>query len=149
MRRAKSETGARDTGPTDSGRGGSKTRPRLRIDKWLWHARFFKSRTSASTFCESGRLRVNGQVVAKAHQAVEPGDVLTFPLGPNIRVVRVTALGTRRGPAPEARSLYEDLAPIVPAGNAPPPPGRRPRGSGRPTKADRRAIVRLKGGPGG
>jgi len=88
-----------------------------RIDKWLWCARFFKSRALAAKACHEGRIRVAGQqVLAKAHYAVKIGDVLTFPLGPNIRVVRVVALAMRRGPPAEARALYDDLA----AGSKPP-----------------------------
>ncbi len=83
----------------------------LRLDKWLWFARFFKSRSAAAALCEAGRVRLSGRVITKAHQPVRPGDVLTFPQGHAIRVVRVTGLGLRRGPAPEARLLYEDLAP--------------------------------------
>ena len=88
----------------------------LRLDKWLWYARFFKSRGLASKLLAAGKLRQSGTVVTKAHQKVRIGDVLTFPQGPNVRVVKVVAYGTRRGPAPEARTLYEDLAP-------PPEPG--------------------------
>lgn len=120
----------------------------LRADKWLWHARLFKSRTLASRLCESGRLRVNGAVVRKSHQVLRPGDVLTFPKGADIRVVRVVDLGSRRGPAPEARGLYEDLQPPPPR-LAPPaealPAGDREAGAGRPTKAERRALDRLQG----
>ena len=84
---------------------------RLRLDKWLWYARFYKSRALASGACATGRMRVNGVSITKAHQAVKAGDVLTFPQGPHIRVIRVLSLGVRRGPASEARLLYEDLAP--------------------------------------
>ncbi|MCH7929034.1 MAG: RNA-binding S4 domain-containing protein [Proteobacteria bacterium] len=87
----------------------------LRIDKWLWHARFAKSRSLAARLCTSGGMRVSGTPVRKAHHALKAGDVLTFPLGPHIRVIKVLALGQRRGPASEARTLYEDLSP---------PPGR-------------------------
>ena len=83
----------------------------LRLDKWLWFARFVKSRSLATTLVASGRLRVNGQPTPKAHYAVKPGDVLTFPLGSHIRVIKVLALATRRGPAPEAQTLYQDLEP--------------------------------------
>lgn len=83
----------------------------LRLDKWLWHARFFKSRTQAAAFCTEGRLRLNRRHIDRASVPVRIGDVLTFPLGKLIRVVRVRALGKRRGPPPEARTLYEDLAP--------------------------------------
>ena len=85
--------------------------PSLRLDKFLWHARFFKSRSLAASYVGQGRLRLDGAVVVRAHQPVRVGAVLTFPLGPRIRVVRVLALGARRGPPAEARLLYEDLAP--------------------------------------
>lgn len=112
----------------------------LRVDKWLWHARFCKSRTLAAKLAASGKLRVTGTLIFKAHHTVKPGDVLTFPLGPHIRTVKILALGLRRGPAPEAQGLYEDLAPPV-RGFAPEAPG----GGARPTKSDRRAIDRLQG----
>ena len=117
----------------------------LRLDKWLWFARFCKSRTQATALCAAGRLRLDGTLVHKAHQPVRPGAVLTFPLGPHIRVIRVLALGLRRGPPAEARALYEDLDPPVAAPRTVEPPGGRDAGSGRPTKADRRATDRLKG----
>lgn len=124
--------------------------PPIRIDKWLWHARFFKTRSLASKLCAGGSLRVDGDPIAKAHFQVRPGHVLTFPQGPHIRVVRVLAPGTRRGPAPEARLLYEDLAPPPrqrdPAEQAAAvAPGRRDQGSGRPTKTERRALDKLRG----
>jgi len=106
----------------------------LRLDKWFWHARFFKSRALASKFCQSGKARVNGAAIRKAHYMVRP----------------------------EAQGLYEDLQPPIPkampeAENAaadteappPPPPPKRDPGSGRPTKSDRRAIDRLMGREGG
>ena len=118
--------------------------PSLRVDKWLWHARFLKSRTLAAKLCEGNRVRVNGQAIGKPSHALHAGDVLTFPLGPYIRVVKVLALGTRRGPAPEARALYEDLDPPSPETRLELDP-RRDAGSGRPTKAERRATDWLKG----
>lgn len=84
-------------------------RDTIRLDKWLWQARFFKSRTVARRLCAAGRVRIDGVPVAKAHAAVRVGVVLTFPQARRIRVVRVVALGTRRGPAGEARTLYEEL----------------------------------------
>lgn len=118
----------------------------LRIDKWLWQARFCKSRALASKLCAAGRVRVSGSLIQKAHHPVRVGDVLTFPQGHDIRVVRIAGLGLRRGPASEARLLYEDLAPVVPG--APKPAGitavTRDPGAGRPTKADRRALERLR-----
>jgi ribosome-associated heat shock protein Hsp15 len=124
---------------------------RLRLDKWLWYARFFKTRSLAARACAAGRMRINREVVSKSHATVKPGDVVTFPLGPLIRVIEIIALGMRRGPASEAQALYNDLAPRLP-----PVPGERPKrpasvaardqGAGRPTKADHRAIMRLKEG---
>lgn len=82
--------------------------PGLRIDKWLWRARFFKTRSLAARAAAAG-FRLNGQRTDKPHQLVRPGDALTFRQGDSIRVIRVQSLGERRGPATEARALYEDL----------------------------------------
>ncbi|HYE48134.1 MAG TPA: RNA-binding S4 domain-containing protein [Azospirillaceae bacterium] len=92
---------------------------RLRLDKWLWYARFVKTRSLAAKLCTSGVIRTGGATVGKANHMVRPGDVLTFPLGNHIRVVKVLALGTRRGPAPEARTLYDDLQPPTPENRLP------------------------------
>lgn len=123
----------------------------LRLDKWLWFARFVKSRSLASKLVELGRMRVNGVPTAKAHYAVRPGDVLTFALGPHIRVIKVVALGARRGPAPEAQQLYLDLDPPAPRAEttvtAVTSSGQRDQGSGRPTKRERRAIDHLQSDP--
>ncbi|MBI1206148.1 MAG: RNA-binding S4 domain-containing protein [Azospirillum sp.] len=110
--------------------GGSDTRPTAeaghqRLDKWLWQARFCKTRSLAAQLCGTGRLRCSGTAVTKPHHPVKPGDVLTFPLGRHIRVIQVLALGTRRGPAPEARTLYRDLDPPAPE-NALPQPAQAP-----------------------
>jgi len=128
---------------------GASSRAGLRLDKWLWYARFFKSRSMAARVCADGRVRINGTRALKAHATVHDGDVLTFPAGARIRVVRIVALGTRRGPAAEACLLYEDLDPAPmqkprPDAALKPVAGREP-GAGRPTKADRRAIDRLRG----
>lgn len=85
--------------------------PTQRIDKWLWCARFFKSRTLAARFVAEGRVRLNRARVSKASQGLRSGDVLTFALGDQVCVIRVLALAERRGPAAEARGLYEELAP--------------------------------------
>ncbi len=116
---------------------------RLRIDKWLWHARFFKSRTLSAKLAASGKLRVNREVVRKSGYTVKPGDVLTFPKGKDIRVIEIVGLGERRGPAAEAQTLYRDLSPPQPkqlteAG------AKRDKGAGRPTKNERRAIEILR-----
>ena len=83
--------------------------PVSRLDKWLWYARFFKTRGLAQKACEAGRIRVNGRRTTKAHRTVGPGDVLTFVQGRIVRIVRILAVAERRGPAPEARQLYEEI----------------------------------------
>ena len=83
---------------------------KIRIDKWLWHARFCKTRSLAAKLCEGG-IRIDGALVAKPGATVRPGQVLTFALGRHVRVIELVAIGERRGPAEEARALYRDLAP--------------------------------------
>ena len=82
---------------------------RIRLDRWLHHARFWKTRTAAAEAVAGGAVRLNGQRVTKAAQAVGPGDTLTFVQGGRVRLIRVLAPGARRGPAEEARGLYHDL----------------------------------------
>lgn len=117
----------------------SDPRDTQRLDKWLWQARFFKSRTFAAEIVSAGKVRVDGAPVAKPARAVGAGDVLTFPQGQRIRVVRICALASRRGPATEARTLYDDLTP--PEEDK---PARNPRyeGKGRPTGKERRNMAR-------
>ncbi len=86
-----------------------------RLDKWLWCARFLRRREDAAALCEKGRIRIAGRVVAKASAMVRAGDVLTFPLGPHIRTVKVLGFAERRGGAELARTLYEDLYPPEPS----------------------------------
>lgn len=111
---------------------------KLRIDKWLWHARFFKTRSLAAKVVSAGKLRVNGQRISKPAHTVSVLDVLTFPQTDDVRLIRVLAMGERRGPAPEARGLYEDLDPPKPREASAQVP--RFDGKGRPTKKDRRAL---------
>jgi ribosome-associated heat shock protein Hsp15 len=92
-----------------SGKVDPGVQPKLRLDKWLFHARFFKSRDLAQDCVESGHLRLNAQRCKKPGHGVVVGDVLTFPQGGQIRLVRVLALAERRGPATEAQALYCDL----------------------------------------
>ena len=80
-----------------------------RLDRWLWVARFFRSRSAASRLCAGAGVRVNRRKVQKPAQSLRVGDVLTFPQGGVIRVVRVLGLASSRGAYPEARLLYEDL----------------------------------------
>ena len=85
----------------------------MRVDKWLWHARFAKTRSVAAGLVKAG-VRLNGTRIAKPAAQVGPGDVLTFAIGARVRVVKVLGLGTRRGPAPEAQALYDDMSPPPP-----------------------------------
>lgn len=85
-------------------------RAKARLDQWLWFARFVKSRSLAARLCAAGAVTINGSEVKKANQAVRVGDVIVLPQGHWQRTVRVLALGARRGPASEARALYEETA---------------------------------------
>ena len=120
---------------------------RLRIDKWLWHARFFKSRSLAAVECRAKKVRINGNHCSKASATVQVGDVLTFPKAGDVKVVEIAALGVRRGPASEAQLLYKDLTPpreTTAAGEPVQTNPSREKGMGRPTKTDRRALDRLR-----
>ncbi len=117
----------------------------IRLDKWLWHARFFKTRTLAASVVSAGKVRVDGTPVSKPARSVGPGVVLTFMKEEDVKVVRILGCGTRRGPAPEAQALYEDLSP--------PKEGKQPRnpgfeGKGRPGKRERRNMASIHGGKG-
>ncbi len=120
---------------------------RQRLDRWLFFARVVKSRSLAAKLVQAGRVRVNREKVDQPSHQVKPGDGLVISLERKILVYRVLAPGTRRGPAEEARTLYEDLTP-------PPPPKeegigdvpQRDPGQGRPTKKERRQIDRLREG---
>ena len=115
----------------------------VRIDKWLWAARFFKSRTLAGAACDGGKVDVNEQSV-KPSRIVRAGDRLEITLPRGKRIVRVLALSERRGPGRDAALLYEDLTPPPPPRESRPmAPAYRPPGAGRPTKRDRRRIERL------
>lgn len=113
-----------------------------RIDKWLFFARVVKSRSLAAKLVQSGGVRVNAVKIDQPAVLVKPGDGLTISLERKVLVYRVLAEGVRRGPAEEARTLYEDLTP-------PPAPkeerlvvAEREPGTGRPTKRDRRLTDR-------
>lgn len=129
------------TGP-DAPKGDAEAK--LRVDKWLWQARFFKTRGLAAELAGSGKLRINGSHSAKPSQTVRPGDVLTFPQGKRIRVIRVEAIGQRRGPASEAQALYTDLEPATPPPAPEPAQAAREPGAGRPTGKQRREIDALR-----
>ncbi|WP_099826407.1 RNA-binding S4 domain-containing protein [Oceaniglobus indicus] len=122
-------------------------RSSIRVDKWLWFARFFKTRGIAAKLVTSGHLRINGERAGKPARVVGPGDVLTFPQGQVVRVVEVCDCGTRRGPAPEAQLLYHDRTPTE---IVTPDVVRRESG-GRPTGKARRdmaaQVARMREGP--
>ncbi len=118
----------------------------VRVDKWLWAARMFKTRSAASTACAGGHVKVDGEP-AKASKVLRRGERIEVRTAGGLRILEVTELGDRRGPAAVARTLYED--------HTPPPPeemryvqplgGYRERGAGRPSKRDRRRLERLRG----
>jgi len=115
-----------------------------RLDKWLWFARFFKSRSIAARQCQDNKVRVNRVVTSKPSHTIRPGDIISFNQGRTVRVVKMLSAGTRRGPASEAQMLYEDLFSPETATSSETSPGQREPGAGRPTKAERRAIDALK-----
>jgi ribosome-associated heat shock protein Hsp15 len=118
---------------------------RLRIDKWLWAARFFKTRSLAAEEIGKNRVQVNGDV-AKASREVKAGDTVAMRMGPLTRTVTVRGLSGQRGPAPVAQQLYEETAESLAAQAA----FREMRRAGiepaltieqgRPTKRDRREL---------
>jgi len=118
-------------------------RPTIRLDKWLYFARFFKTRTLSAKLVTAGHVRVNSEKVSKASIAVGAGDTLTFPQGTVIRVIRILQTGVRRGPASEAQALYDDLTPVVEKPVATP---HSERVGGRPSKQDRRAMEKFRRG---
>jgi ribosome-associated heat shock protein Hsp15 len=88
---------------------GEETGRGQRIDKWLWHGRFVKTRSLASRLVAEGKIRVNRGKVAKPSYVVEIGDVITATIAGKVRVVKILAIAERRGPPAVARTLYEDL----------------------------------------
>jgi ribosome-associated heat shock protein Hsp15 len=116
----------------------------LRVDKWLWAARVFKTRSLAAQACDGGKVDVNDQAVKPA-KALRPGDLIrvTLPQGRR-RVLKVSALDDRRGPPALARTLYEDLTPPEPPRPRWAAPPMRLPGAGRPTKRERRQIDQLR-----
>ena len=117
----------------------------MRLDKWLWAARFYKTRALAVQEIERGRVQVAG-ANAKPSRDLRPGDVVTLRQGLVTREVQVRALSTQRGPAPVAQRLYEETPASVAAREqaaaqrhiAPEPA--HAIAQGRPTKRDRRAL---------
>lgn len=83
--------------------------PKTRLDKWLWCARFLKTRSAATLFCTATRIRINGHAVQKGGAFVQMGDVLTFAWHDRICVLEIVAIAVRRGPAVDAKKLYKEL----------------------------------------
>ena len=122
-----------------------KSEPGIRLDKWLWAARFFKTRSLAADEVGKGRVSVNGQV-AKASRELRVGDMLTLSQGGTKRELRVCGLSAQRGPAPVAQALYEETAASIVA-RSQAAEARRLAAEpalaiteGRPTKRDRREL---------
>lgn len=123
---------------------------KIRLDKWLWAARFYKTRSLSSESIDKGHVRLNGQPV-KPSRDVKPGDILEIRIGPDTRTVAVRAVSGVRGPAPVAALLYEESAASLQQRTeaaerrrlAPEPAHSQPMG--RPTKRDRRQIEDLRG----
>lgn len=121
-------------------------RDRVRLDKWLWVARLYKTRALAAEEVGRGRVSVNGQV-AKASRELKPGDLLELRQGPVLRSLHVRGLSQARGPAPVAQALYEETPESIQARAAAAEArrlGAEPANSieqGRPTKRDRRQLA--------
>ncbi|SEQ30869.1 heat shock protein Hsp15 [Devosia sp. YR412] len=123
-----------------------------RLDKFLFFSRALKSRTLAQKYIETGAVRVNSERTIRSDHKVGAGDVLTMDLHNRILVWRILDCGVRRGPAPEAQGLYEDLSPpALPKSEQSPYEAaiaQRGDGAGRPTKKERRETDRLRGDDG-
>ena len=134
----------------ESGPGRRAPPPTLRIDRWLWAARFFRTRTSAAAAVSGGKVHHNGQRIKPA-RAVRPGDRLDIRRGDERWEVTVLATAVRRGPASEARTLYEERPESVERRIREREERRERRiaataGAGRPTKRDRRRLDRHSAG---
>ncbi len=120
----------------------------VRLDRWLWAARFYKSRSLAAEACDGGKVKVNGQT-AKPHKLVRAGDTVSLTHPSGRRELKVLMLSEKRGPASVARLLYEDLSPTLPPEEERLPSSPfswRPSGLGRPTKRERRQMEKWRRG---
>jgi len=128
------------------------TTAKVRLDKWLWAARFYKTRSLSAEEIDKGRVRLNGQL-AKPSRDVKPGDTLELRIGPVLRTVVVRALSGVRGPAPVAALLFDETAESVALRAAAAeqrrlaPEPAQSLSQGRPTKRDRRDLDSLNDGP--
>ena len=118
-------------------------RAEIRLDKWLWQARFFKTRSLCARQIAAGHVHLNDRKISKPATKVGVGDGLVFPQARTIRIIRIAALGNRRGPASEAQQLYQDLAPAPEPAQTLPDVANNDR-KGRPTKKDRRDLDQMR-----
>ena len=120
---------------------------KLRLDTYLYYIRIFKSRSIATKFVLTNRLRISGQATQKPHKLISTGDVLTMTINDNIKILKVLDIPIRRGPYSEALNFYEDITPIesVPKKESFKPNNKFVERVGRPTKRERRQTDRLMG----
>ena len=118
---------------------------RQRIDKWLWHARFVKTRSLAQKLIKNGSVRVNAEKITSPSKMVQTGDVLTLALPGAVKIIEITDFSERRGPYSQAILLYNDLTPI-PENSTKEPAAQMAiiETSGRPTKHQRKKLLALK-----
>ncbi len=126
--------------------------PSQRLDKWLWFSRLVKTRSQASRLIAAGKVRVNRRRVIKPASTIREDDVITAVINRRVRVVKVLNTGRRRGPAREAQDLYKDMTPEEPrrgenTSTVDATMPCREKGTGRPTKRERRQIDAIRGRP--
>ena len=119
----------------------------LRLDIYLYYIRIFKSRSIATKFVSTNRLRISGQVTQKPHKMISVGDVLTMTINDNLKILKVLDIPSRRGSYPEALNFYEDITPIeiIPKNESSNIDIKFVERVGRPTKRERRQTDRLMG----
>ena len=118
---------------------------KIRLDTWLWYARFYKSRSLSSKAILSGKLRVNANKIIKPASKVKINDILTINHVNMVRVIQVQSLGSRRGPASEAQQLYKDLSGDITGASNIKHVSEKPKKetNKRPTKKDRRILDKI------
>ena len=119
----------------------------IRLDIYLYYIRIFKSRSIATKFVSTNRLRISGQVTQKPHKMISIGDVLTITINDNIKILKVLDIPNRRGPYSESLNFYEDITPIenIPKKKSIKLDMKFVERVGRPTKRERRQTDRLMG----
>ena len=119
----------------------------LRLDLYLYYIRIFKSRSLATKFISSNRLRISGKVIQRPHKLISAGDVLTMTINDNIKILKVLDIPNRRGPYSESLNFYEDITPFenIPKKESLKPEIKFVERVGRPTKRERRLTDKLMG----